>query len=233
FVLGPMARAEGTLDHSYRSGRSNVEGLLEDYAYVADGLIALYEATFEETWLDGALALARAAFDRFGDGLEGGFYTAPADHDLLVRQKEIVESATPAPGAVLALVAQRLAVFTDDPELAKPATDALRVAHVYMDRAPSAVPTWLQSLDFHLSPRKEIAFTGPLESDEGRALLEVVNRRYLPRRVLAARRDGAPSDGIALLRDKPATDRAVAYVCEHYVCAAPTSDPTELARQLG
>jgi uncharacterized protein YyaL (SSP411 family) len=160
----------------------------------------------------------------FGDP-SGGFFTNRADTDVIVRAKEIVESATPAPGAVLALVLQRLAVLFDDDALRKPAVGALRLAHVYMDRAPMAVPTWLCALDFYLATPKEIAFTGPRD----RALLHVVYERFLPNRVVA----GGEADGIALLADKPSTDEARAFVCEHFVCKAPTSDPDELARQLG
>jgi uncharacterized protein YyaL (SSP411 family) len=209
--------------HAYRNGRAHVPALLEDYAYMADGALALWEATFERQWLDHARELATSAIELFGDP-SGGFFTGRAGADVIVRQKEIVESATPSPGAVLALVLQRLAVLFDDDALRKPAVDALRIAHAYMDRAPMAVPTWLCALDFYLSEPKEIAFTGPLD----RALTRVVYERFVPNRVLAHGR----SDGIALLADKPDTDVATAYVCERYVCRAPTSDPGTLAELL-
>ena len=84
------------------------------------------------------------------------------------------------------------------------------------------------------STPKEIAITGPLD----RTLLSVVHERYLPNRVIAATPQrsggdtGRQADGIALLTDKPPTDQPTAYVCEHFVCKQPTSDPDELARQL-
>jgi uncharacterized protein YyaL (SSP411 family) len=209
--------------HAYRAGKAHIPALLEDHAYMADGALALWEATFEREWLDLARDLATTALELFGDP-SGGFFTGRADGDVIVRQKEIVESATPAPGAVLASVLQRLSVLFDDDALKKPAVDALRVAHIYMDRAPHAVPTWLCALDFYTSTPKEIAFTGPLD----RALVGVVHERFLPNRVMAA----GEVDGIALLADKPSTDTARAFVCEHFACKAPTSDPEELARQL-
>jgi uncharacterized protein YyaL (SSP411 family) len=217
----------GLLLHSYRDGRAQIKGFLEDYAYMTDGLIALWEATFEEKWLSYAVNIASNAVARFNDPGDGGFYTAASEHDVIVRQKEIVESATPSPGGVLALALQRIAHLFDDASIAKPAVDALRLAHIYMQRAAQAVPTWLSALDFYVSTPKEIAFTGPLDS----ALLGVVNTRFLPNRVMAASTNGV-NEKIALLRDKPSTERAVAYVCERFVCQAPTSDPQELARQL-
>jgi uncharacterized protein YyaL (SSP411 family) len=226
FVLERMRDGDRLL-HSYRAGRAQISGFAEDYAFVADGLIALYEATFERRWLDEAIAIANLGVELFADTEGGGFYTSASDAEqLVVRQKEIIESATPAPGGVLSLVLQRLAHLLDDTMLAKPAVDALRLARIYMERAAQAVPTWLQALDFYLATPKEIAFTGP-RSDE---LLEVVHSRYLPNRVMAAR-NGSGID-VALLRDKPDTDTATAYVCERSVCQAPTTDPEEFAAQL-
>jgi len=220
--------------HAYRAGKAHIDALLEDHAYMADAAFALWEATFEREWLDLASALARNAIDLFADTKDGGFFAGRADGDLIVRQKEIVESATPSPGAVLALVLQRLGLLLDSETFKKPGVDALRLAHIYMDRAPHAVPTWLCALDFYLSTPKEIAFTGPLD----KSLLAVVRERFLPNKVVAAtpQRSGGDrpgeADGIALLQDKPSTDEAQAFVCEHFVCKAPTSDPNELSKQL-
>src|ERR671922_1500056 len=229
FVLEKMRDGERLL-HSYRAGRAQIAGFLEDYAFVADGLLGLWEATFAPRWLEEAIRLSRQAVEHYSDPAGGFFTTASDQRQLVVRQKEIIESATPSPGAVFALVLQRLAHLLDDRELATPAIDALRVARVYMERAAQAVPTWLCALDFYVSTPKEIAFTGPISRD----LLGVVHERFLPNRALAGRGDGgAPIlDDVALLRDKPNTDTPTAYVCEKFVCRAPTSDPAELATQL-
>jgi hypothetical protein len=229
FVLTSMREGDRLL-HSHRAGRAQIPGFCEDYAFLADGLLALWEATFEPRWLEEAIRLVRQAVELFADP-SGAFFTTGSDQQqLVVRQKEIVESATPAPGGVLALVLQRIAHLLDDRELAKPAIDALRVARLYMERAAQAVPTWLCALDFYVSTPKEIAFTGPLE----RQLVNVVHSRFIPNRALAGRTDGAAPilDHVALLRDKPVTDVPTAYVCEKFVCGAPTSDPDELAKQL-
>jgi hypothetical protein len=228
FVLERMSAGDELL-HTFRAGRAHVRGLLEDYASLTDSLLALWEATFEPRWADEAVRLARDAVASFVDRDEGGFFSTSPDHDLIVRLKEIAESATPAPGAVLALVLQKLAVLFDASELAKPAIEALRVAHLYMDRAAQAAATWLAALDFYTSTPREIAFTGPLDGEDGRALVQTVTSRFIPNRVMAGGSDGST---IALLRDKPATDRPTAYVCERYVCKQPTTDPNELAEQL-
>jgi len=219
-----FVRSEMSGVHAYRAGKAHIPAMLEDNAYMADGALALWEATFERQWLDLAKDLADTAIELFADAKDGGFFTGRADGDVIIRQKEIVESATPAPGAVLALVLQRLSVLFDDESLKKSAVGALRVAHIYMDRAPQAVPSWLSALDFYLSTPKEIAFTGPLD----RQLTGVVYERFLPNRVMAH----GEADRIALLADKPSTDQPRAFVCEHFACKAPTSDPDVLAQQL-
>jgi hypothetical protein len=229
FVLETMRDGDRLL-HAYRDGRTHIMGFSEDYAFLADGLLALWEATFEPRWLAEAIELSRAAVELFADEA-GGFFTTASDAEkLVIRQKEIVESATPAPGGVLSGVLQRLAHLLDDRELAKPAIDALRVARVYMERAAQAVPSWLSALDFYVSTPKEVAFTGPLSKE----LLDVVSSRFLPNLLTAARTDGDHPvlAQIALLTDKPQTEVPTAYVCERFVCQAPTSDASELASQL-
>jgi uncharacterized protein len=228
FLLDRMRDDDGRLLHAYRDGRSKISGLLEDHAYLADGLLALWEATFEPRWLEGAETLAREAVRLFADPAGGGFHTTAHDAErLVVRQKDVTESASPSPGAVLSLVLQRLAVIFDDEELSRPAVHATRVAHVYMDRASQAVPTWLCALDSHLHPPVEIAFTGGISPE----LVGAVTGRYLPNRVVAAR-TGVPLDErIALLQDRD-DDQPTAYVCERFVCKLPARDPDTLGVQL-
>jgi hypothetical protein len=234
FVLDTMRDGDRLL-HAYRAGRAHITGFCEDYAFLADGLLALWDATFEPRWLEEAIKLSRLAIELFADDA-GGFFTTAADAaELVVRQKEIIESATPAPGGVLSLVLQRLALLLDERDLARPAVDALRVARTYMERAAQAVPSWLSALDFYVSTPKEVAFTGPLSTDEGKELVGIVSSRFLPNLLTAGR--GADGDHglleqIALLSDKPQTTVPTAYVCERFVCQAPTTDPAALAAQL-
>jgi hypothetical protein len=231
FVLDEMRTQHGRLLHSWRAGSARVLGLLEDYAFMADGLLELWQATFEPAWLDACRGLASSAIDLFS-GTGPGFHTTGSDHErLIVRSKEVVESATPAPGAVLSLVLQRLGVVYDDAALARAGVEALRVAVPYMQRAPQAVATWLQALAFYVSTPVEIALLGALESDGMRALRRILDARYMPHRVLAGA-ESARSD-IALLRDRePLSGRPTAFVCRRYVCKLPVTDPEDLARQL-
>ncbi|HEY2667935.1 MAG TPA: thioredoxin domain-containing protein [Actinomycetota bacterium] len=233
FVLDTMRDANGRLLHAYKEGRASVQGMLEDYAYLADGLFALWEATFEPRWIEAAQELAGQMVDLFWDEEGGGFFSTGIDHEaLLVRQKELVESVTPSPNGVAALALQKMAIITGDGTQADRARQVLRLARTLMDRAPQAAPSFLAALDFHLGRPKEVVIVSPGDApgDETAALLRTVWDRFLPNRVLAGAPPGIPSP---LLEGKlPKGGVPTAFVCEGYACRAPTTDPGELGRLL-
>lgn len=230
FVMDSM-RSESRLLHSYKDGQARVLGLLEDYAYLADGLITLWEATFEPRWINEAGELIRQMLDLFWDTGGGGLYTTGGDHEaLIVRQKELVESATPAPMGVASLAMQRMAVITGDADLANRGGDILRLAQSLMERAPQAVPTYLSATDFWLSTPKEVVIVGGESSPASTDLFRTVWKTFLPNKVLAGAPPGIDSpllEGKAALNGLP-----TAFVCENYACLTPTGDPQELVNQL-
>jgi uncharacterized protein YyaL (SSP411 family) len=233
FVLDQMRNSDGRLLHAYKGGRASVLGMLEDYAYLADGLFALWEATFEPRWIEASQELAGQMVDLFWDEQGGGFFTTGADHEaLLVRQKELVESVTPSPNGVAALLLQKLAIISGDETQADRARQILRLARTLMERAPQAAPSFLSALDFHLGRPKEVVIVSGADAAGGDAepLLRAVWDRFLPNRVLAGAPPGIHSP---LLEGKlPRGGVPTAFVCEGYACRAPTTDPKELARLL-
>ena len=111
-ILAGLLDADGRLGRSWKDGRATGQGVLEDYANLAEGLLALYEATFDERWFTTARSLADAILDRFVDP-EGGFFDTASDHERLVtRPKDLQDNATPSGGAVASLVLLRLAALT-------------------------------------------------------------------------------------------------------------------------
>ncbi|MGH2705183.1 MAG: thioredoxin domain-containing protein [Actinomycetota bacterium] len=231
FLLQRLRDPAGRLLHSFKGGRARVPGMLEDYAFLAEALLALWEATFEPRWFDEAVALTERMLELFWDDAEGGFFTTGTDHEQLVaRRKEIAESVVPSPNGIAAMVLARLAVLTGKEEYTARTIATLRVAGSLMDRYPQATSSFLSAFDFTRARPKEIAIVGDRQHPVASELLAVVWDRFLPNRVLV----GAPP-GIAspLLEGKQAFGGTpTAFVCEHYACRAPTSDPKELARQL-
>lgn len=203
---------------------------------VADGLVALYEATFEPRWLEEADALCEAISELFWDEERSAFYDTPVDHEELVtRPRDVYDNAAPSGTSVAAGVLLKLALFLDRNDYHQRAEAVLEGLSGGMDQLPGAFGRLLAALDFYLSRPREIAIVGEPETADTRKLIDTVYSRYLPNKVVAGREeDDDESLGlIPLLAERPMRgDRATAYVCEGYACQSPTTDPEKLDRQL-
>ncbi len=235
FLLRNLYR-DGRLLRTYKDGRAHLKGYLEDYTFLADGLLALYEATFNPRWFGEARRLMDEAIELFADNQNGGFFDTGIDHEELVsRPKDIMDNATPAGNSVAVDVLLRLAAFTGEEVYRQFADDYLRPIADIMVQHPKAFGHALGALDFAISQSKEIAIIGDPRQADTRALLEVVNERYLPDSVLAC---ASPADieavqSIPLLADRPMQDgKATAYVCQNFACLAPVNTPEELEKLL-
>lgn len=229
FILKNVRSESGRLLHSYKDGQSRVLGMLEDYAFLGEGLLTLWEATFEPRWLNGCVEMCNTMLELFWDEENGGLFSTGTDHEkLILRQKELTESVTPAPNAVAAVLFQKLALLKGRDELRERAEEILRMAQAFMSGAPQAVGTFLQALDFFLSVPKEIVIVG--EREESKALIDQIWNRFIPNKVLAGSPPGIESpllEGKTMIGGRP-----TAFVCEHFACKAPTNDPAVLAGDL-
>ncbi|MBI2468386.1 MAG: thioredoxin domain-containing protein [Candidatus Rokubacteria bacterium] len=234
FLLREL-RPQGRLLRTWKDGRSKLLGYLEDHAMVADGLLALYEATLDRRWLDACRELAEDMLRLFWDPSAEAFFDTGTDHEpLIVRPRNLFDSAVPSGTSVAADVLLRLAVLTGEHRYERTGVAAIRPVAPLMARYPSGFGRFLGALDFHLGPALELALLWPAGADESvRApLLREVFSRYLPTRVLAGA-TGGETAGLPLLEGKVArSGQPTAYVCERYVCQAPTTEPAELGRQL-
>lgn len=231
FVLGEMATAAGGLFHSFRQGEARVNGLLEDYAFMADGLLALWEATFDPRFFTDAERLATYIRDHFRDPQSGALFTTADDHEeLIVRQTEIIESATPSPAATAAGLMAKLGVIKGSDDWLNHSRAAIAPGLGLADRAPAAVPTSLATAAFLEEPTLEIVIVGEQGSSKWRQLADVVRSRYLPFAVVAG---GPPGIDSPLFEGRLDSLEPTAYVCQNFVCQEPAKDPQTLARQLG
>ena len=235
FLLTQL-RPEGRLLRSYREGQAKLPGFLEDYSFVADGMLSLYEATFETRWLDAAVELSEEMIALFWDHGAGCFYDTGIGHEeLVVRPRDVFDNAQPCGGSVASDVLLRLSVVAGNGDFVAKAVTPLRSLAELMGRAPAGTGRWLAALDFYLSVPKEVAVIGPAGDPATSALLQTVNGRYLPNRVLVGA-DGeaaAMATGLPLLEGRGLVDgRPTAYVCENYACQLPVTDPDALAAQL-
>jgi len=227
---------DGRLLRTYKAGQAKLNGYLEDYAYVIEGLLAVYEATFELRFFTRARELADTMIDQFWDEQDGGFYFTSSDHEeLITRTKDYFDNATPSGNSVAAAALLKLAVLTQQHDYSNNAVTILRALRPAMSRYPSAFGYMLSALDFYLSEPKEIAIVGKLDSHEVRSFAEEVYSRYLPNKVVAASEPGdeAAAAAIRLLIDRSSVgSTATAYVCRNYTCLAPATTAEELAARL-
>ncbi len=235
FLLQEM-RPEGRLLRSFRQGQAKLPGFLEDYSFVADALLALYEATFKRRWLDATVELADEMISLFWDESAGAFYDTGREHEeLVVRPRDVFDNAQPCGGSVASDMLLRLSVVTGNDDYAAKAVTPMRTLAELMGRAPAGTGRWLAALDFYLSTPKEVAIVGPASEPATLSLLRTVNGRYLPNRVVvgAEGESAAAASGLPLLEGRGMVNgQPTAYVCENYACQLPVTDAEALSSQL-
>jgi uncharacterized protein YyaL (SSP411 family) len=232
FLLGTMRRPDGRLFRTWKPGHSaKLNGYLEDYANLADGLVALYEATFERRWLSAAVELADIMLERFVDRENGGFFDTADDHEsLIARPKDVFDNATPAGNSVAADVLLRLALLLDRSDYRMAAERVFLLLRAALVRYPLGFARALSGLDLYLGAPKEIAIIGAPGSADTQALLRTVFEPFLPNKVVAG---GDDTTGIPLLEQRGQLDgHATAYVCQNYTCQQPVTSPDALRDQL-
>jgi uncharacterized protein len=230
FVLERMRTPEGRLLRTFNAGEARLNAYLEDHAFLLEALLTLYEATFEERWFAAARETADTIVARFADEEKGGFFSTSDDHEALVaRRKDLEDAPIPSGGSAAAFGLLRLAALTGEAAYEDHAVSHLRLLHEIAPRHPGAFGHFLQAMDFHLGPTREVALVGA--ADGVAALAGVVRSAFRPHLVLA----GGPGDGSAvpLMEGRtPVDGHAAAYVCERFACQRPVTGPDELRALL-
>ncbi|MCB9418281.1 MAG: thioredoxin domain-containing protein [Ardenticatenaceae bacterium] len=232
FLYETMRMGNGRLLRTWKSGaEAKYNGYLEDYAYLADGLLALYQTTFDDRWFSWAQELAEAMLAHFADDEHGGFYDTADDHeDLLSRPKDVQDNAIPSANAMAAQVLLKLSLYTGNGEYWEKAETAVSALYGAMAQHPTGFAHWLCAADFILGEPQEVAIIGDHGLKDTEALIATVFDRYRPNLVAAAGDNGKT---IPLLADRPFIDgQATAYVCRRFVCQQPVTEPEALASQL-
>ncbi len=229
FILGQMRASDGRLLHTWRAGQAKVPAFLDDHAALANSLITLYEATFDEHWIDEAVRLADTMLAKFADPDGGGFFfTADDQPTPLGRQKEWQDSATPSGNSLAATALLRLGKLTGRTDYLESAVATMRAAAGLMQRFPTAASQMLLALDFYLGPTPEIVVLGDAKNSDTKAVLADLRHRFLPNRVLAVCPTGSVPEerhrSLALdplFAGKTASVLPTVFICENFTCAAP------------
>jgi len=234
FLLREMTVDDNRLWRTHRDGVSKINGYLEDYANVIDGLLELYQATFEARWFVAAQGFAEAALDHFSAD-DGGFFDTSDDHEeLFVRPRNVQDNATPSGSAMIAYDLLRLTAYTGETRYEDAALSLYRSLGAALSEYPMAFGEMLIGLDLWLRRPVEIALIGDPADARMAAMLNVVRSAFRPLAVVALAPKDADSKTVpALLRTRTLREGGpAAYVCENFVCAAPVTTAEALAALL-
>lgn len=226
YILGVMRTPAGLLFRTAKEGRARLNGYLEDYAYLANGLVSLYEATFDPRWIREALATTETMIEQFWDEADGGFFYTGRNHEALIaRGKDPQDGAIPSGNAMAATALARLVKLTGRSDLAEKVERTLSLFSDLMSRSPMAGAQMLIALGIYQGPTDEIALVADPGGAETQKALGALRRRFVPRRVLALRRPDQGDADVApveLLAGKSPTGPGLtAYFCRDFSCQAP------------
>ena len=226
------------LYRNYRGSRSGVEGFADDYAFVVQGLLDLYEASFNVEWLKFAIELQATQDRLFFDEKNGGYFSSSGkDASVFLRMKDDNDGAEPAASSIAALNLLRLSQMYDDPKMAERAKKTIDAFATILLQFPSGMPQMLVAVENSLGKPRQIVIAGKKDSPETKALLKEVHRHFLPNTIviLADANEGQKYLGerneavraMSLVEGKPAV-----YVCENFTCKAPVTDLKKLSDLL-
>jgi uncharacterized protein len=227
--------SDGFLLHTYKDGNAKQLGFLDDYAFLAVGLLDCYEATLERSALERAVELTEIMVREFWDSSEGGFfYTGNSHEQLISRTKPIFDASVPSGNAKATELLLRLYHLTGKEDFLGKAETVLRSYSHAMESQPFGFAHMLCALDFHLRKPKDIVLVGKLDDSRTTELLALINSLYLPNMTLQLVSPDESLDEVSpLLAGKTQINgTATAYVCHNHTCSAPLTRPEELRSLL-
>jgi hypothetical protein len=222
----------------YLDGESKIDGFSDDYAFFIQGLLDLYEASFDTRWLDLATALQERQNALFRDEDDGAYFTTTGkDPNLFLRSKGDYDEAQPSPNSVSSLNLLRLSWLFDNREWHRMAKQTINAFQADLLRYPSSLPQLLVALDASESTPKQIVIAGRADAPDTHQLLREVNNRYLPNEILILADEGSGqayfAKKIEFFKDvHPIDNMATAYICQNFVCQLPTNDLALFSRLL-
>lgn len=226
FSKNKLIRPGGGLWHSFKEGKTNIDGFLDDYAFVANAFITLYEVTFDEEWLETAGKLVAYAIKHFYDADKKVFYYTHSQQDsILVRKAEILDNVIPASNSEMAIVLHKLGHILSNENYLEMAEFMLLSVKERMMDYPQGYTNWAMLLLNHQVRFYEVAVTGGLAA----VFRDKINKEYLPNMALMG---AEKSSNLEMLKERFAGDRTLVYVCENKTCLLPFSSTAEALKAI-
>ena len=235
FVMQSMRGEDGALARTWNDGQTRGDGVLEDYAAMADGLVALYAATADVRWLDQARALVTYAQRHFRHDTGVGFFdTSDAAEGLITRPRELTDGATPAGNSLMAELLFVLGVMEQDMGLVAEATAIVEMLARPMADHPVFMGQFLAVAERVLTPPRELVFAGAPASTPVLALRRAAATRFDPL-IITGYADPANARltrRYPMLAERPVVDNSAAYLCQNFSCLPPVTTPEALTTLL-
>ncbi len=237
FILKKLRRADGRLLHRYRDGEAAILANLDDYAFFVQGLLDVYENSFDPEYFSEALRLNQEMLDLFWDDRGGGLFLTPKDGEpMIVRPKEVYDGAVPSGNSVAALNLLRIYHFTFDEKYLKKSEMIFRAFQPEVSNRPSVYSQMLMALQFFLGPVKEIVIAGDVSEGAGRDMLTQIFRVWIPQKVLIVKSPAVSERIVSLMpftKDQnPAGKVTQVFMCENQTCQNPVKSLDELKEVL-
>jgi len=233
FILAQLRRPDGRLLHTWRQGEAKLDAYSDDYTCLINSLVSLYEASFEERWIDEAVQLADQLMEHFGDRDAGGFFFTADDHETLIaRTKDVQDSSVPSGNSMAATGLWRLGKLCGHQPYLDAVEATLRMSLDVMQRWPAAAGQMLIALDMYLGPFPEVVLLGDQTRPPTQPLIADLRQRYIPNLALscrAAEAQGSSARLDPLYRGKrPGDDEPTVLVCEDFACQTPVAGSAEV-----
>jgi uncharacterized protein YyaL (SSP411 family) len=232
-----LKQTSGKIMHMYSNGKGRIDGFLDDYAQVIEGLLALHTLTLEGKWLDAAVRLNESMVNLFSNPNTGLLSdTDGAQKDLIIRPRNEYDGAVPSAASTAALVVQKIGLISGNPEYKAIAGREINSVKTAMVQYPLGYCNWLCSLDFYLSDPKEVAVFGVRNNPQTKDLVKAINSRWIPNKVVIGFDQTDPEAFInsPLLKERAMKDgQSTVYICQNNTCQSPITDLVKLEEALG
>jgi uncharacterized protein YyaL (SSP411 family) len=228
----------GKLYRVFRGERSEIEGFLDDYAFLVRGLLDLYETIFDIQWIEWAASLQSIQDRLFWDADQGGYFaTGGISNDILLRMKDDYDGAEPSANSIALMNLVRLHQVLGKADLVQKVDYGFKLFAEKMRKQPSAMPQMMVALDAHLHPFKQIVFAAGADDPGLKPMHQLVNQQFIPCKIVLLADGGKGQAFLGRHQSfmesvNPIGGRTTAFVCEHFVCQQPTTELDVFANLL-
>jgi uncharacterized protein YyaL (SSP411 family) len=222
----------------FRDGESAIEGFLDDYAFFGNALLDLYGASFDAYYFELAIQIAGRMIELFEDHEAGGFFsTREGDPSLVLRLKEDYDGAEPSGNSLAVQLLVRLSHATGRSDFHASADRALKYFAAKIASQGVTMPRMVAAQMMWMAPPRQIVLAGPREHPDMQAMLRIIHKKFLPDTMVFLldtdqNRESLQNHASSLLSMHPIDGKPSAYVCEHFACQLPVTDPMKLEELL-